>query len=355
MRNAERANKRCRSQEVTQRSWKRICSYAGCTLNTQLNTAEFREATSSSQHVNCSCDPPACLMHCNYLNEDCLAFLFAHETPHTEHQICTLTYTRWQRATKASGRLGERRSWTSWLPCLHPCRRPASASADGSRHGWSCAQSWTHCLVALQACGSPCSLLFAQETSDLEREKCWAQLALLWGKQLFWNGFSGVFRMCTVEFDRMPRSRCPAQGSAVTVTVSHQHQGWGSRVSPPHLPEVGQEPSLPPTAPSPAPSCRSWCVFQQNHGFPLMKWHQCHRALSHPAPVPGSSDSRSEPSKCPVVPPAHLWLKDVSLNWQASATFPWHHKGHIFLTWRVDIFAFPALKYTDLQISYKKQ
>lgn len=37
MRNAECANKRLRSQEVTQRSWKRICSYPGCTLNTQLN------------------------------------------------------------------------------------------------------------------------------------------------------------------------------------------------------------------------------------------------------------------------------------------------------------------------------
>lgn len=76
------ANKRLRCQEVTQRSWKRICSHAGCTLNTQLNTAEFREATSSSPHENCSCDPPACSMHCNYLIK-ISGFPVPPPTPHT--------------------------------------------------------------------------------------------------------------------------------------------------------------------------------------------------------------------------------------------------------------------------------
>lgn len=92
-RSAERANKRLRCREVTQRSWKRICSHAGCTLNTQLNTAEFQEATSSSQHVNCSCDPPACSVRCNYLNKGFWLAYSPTNAPHRDH-ICMLTYTR---------------------------------------------------------------------------------------------------------------------------------------------------------------------------------------------------------------------------------------------------------------------
>lgn len=71
--------------------------------------------------------------------------------------------------------------------------------------------------------------------------------------------------------------------------------------TPAQLPAVGQGP-LCPHCPSPAPSCSSWHISQQNYGFLLVRWHQSQQALSHPVPVPKRSQAPGQTSPAPPKP-----------------------------------------------------
>lgn len=294
-------------------------------------------------------------MYCNYLNQDCLTFLFPHQTPHTEYHICMLTYTRWQGDIKASVRLGERTSWTSWLPLS-----PSIVWPTTCQHRQQQAQLEPRSVLDPLPGGTAtmCQPLLTAVCRGNVWPWAWKVLSaafLTLGKtQLFWNGFSGLsffFFHVNSRIWQNASLSLPNARWLVPVTPSHQKKSWCT-VPHLHTHQHGAEP-LPATHWAQPRSLQQLLTH-----FPAELWI----LLSEVSPEQTGTFTcctcpwkftgfRSEPSrstKCPVVPPAHLLQKDVSLNWQASATFLWHLTGNIFLTWRVYIFAFHALKYTDL-------
>lgn len=290
-------------------------------------------------------------MYCNYLNKACLALLFPHQTPHTEYHICTLTYTRWQRDIKASVRLGERTSWTCDCHGPHPSCPPPRVSTDSSstagttlRAGptgwWDCnhVSAPAHCCLqgkrlTLSVKNAECSFPdFGENTVILEWIFWW----------FFLNVHSGMWQNASLSL--------PGARWLIPVTP-HTSRRAGALCLTPTPASTGQDPSAT-HCPQPRSLLQVLTHFPAELGILLSEVSPEPTGTFTPCTCPWKfTGSRSEPSssaKCPVVPPAHLWQKDMSLNWPASATFLWQLTGNVFLTQRVYIFAFHALKYTDL-------
>lgn len=207
-------------------------------------------------------------MYCNYLNKDCLAFLFPHQTPPTEYHICMLTYTRWQRDIKASVRLGGRTSWTSWLHPSHPSHHVSAQTAAGTagttlRAGptgwWDCnhVSAPAHCCLQRNVWPWAWKMLSA------------ACLAL--GKTVILEWIFWVFLKCTWwSLTKYPA--LTAQHKVAGPCHCPTPAGAGALCLTSTPASMGQGPSLPPTAPSPAPSCTTmdftrWSVTRANRHF----------------------------------------------------------------------------------------
>lgn len=223
------------------------------------------------------------------------------------------TCTRWQRDSKARARLGERTGWTSRLPSFPsvpsipsiPEQQAQLDPAPAGPTGWwdramSCVPARAHRCVqrkrlTLSVKNAECSFPHSGEhTAILER--------IFW---VFLNTRSGVWQNA--------QHKVPVTG-----------------------PEQQSCPASPAT-PCPAPSAHP-DIFQQDMEFTW--WHQSQHTLSCPQKVTGSRSGPASSPRCHQHP-----LKDESPNHTDPSVAS--HRS-IFLTWRVDIFAFRALKYTDL-------
>lgn len=148
---------------------------------------------------------------------------------------------------------------------------PPRVSADSSWHSWNHAPCWTHWLVGLQPCVSPCSLLFAEKRLTLSVKNAECSLPCFGENTVILEWIFWVFLKCTWwSLTKYPA--LTAQHKVAGPCHCPTPAGAGALCLTSTPASMGQGPSLPPTAPSPAPSCTTmdftrWSVTRANRHF----------------------------------------------------------------------------------------